>query len=568
MASGPYLFPDIPVRGCGKLILGYISVELAKQTINRSGAATDEVPAYSAVDFTSPTTIQEAIFLDIPEIAISAEPELGAFAADGLSLQCLNSSFDTTTRMANILFDDNPLVAVWHIRISYISKEDYDAYTPALRPWALLFSGVIDHEGGEIQMYDRDDEDSWLVEFSCSDALMQLEDSATNETFFNSYVPHGGYSFVPANGVFISWLESGSPNAQALNRFDIQVYDGDWLGFTNASPLHFILLKDLVQALSNSIGITASTNNGLAAAQSWEFMAYDGSTERSFTWSDLCIPSGVKTAISPWYQDHGYFDAEGRSPVSFYNCGSVLEMLKAILVPFGMSARIGENSASARCMYYGEYQDFTSNTLPASYSPAHMQEASRSLYGFSIHTPDVGDYTWGTHGDGGTAIRSAFMTANRIPNCFQWRHDPAGAEPGRCDDYHALLRSLYAYDAVADKVYSIYKINVKTDGNTGNVGFGQGITAEYDSPDAAMVLARAIAAYYFCPYLPATGSYYSDVGIYRRRMRRMEFEAPGVLVSGYGIGQYMMWNGKRWWIHEKHYDLRAATTRLICESGD
>ncbi len=568
MATGAFRFSELPIKGGGKTVIGYVMIELAKQTIARSGVATDDVPQYGTVDFDNPTIVSERIFIDIPEISYVSEPEIGAFGADNITFQCINRLIDPVTRMSNILFDESSLHAAWHIRLRYISNEVYSSYPPSLRPWISIFQGVLNSDDAAINMPSRDDPGTWIITVSAVDCLSQLDDTSTSTNFFNRFLPHSSYSFQASNGIVLSWLEAGLPRSQQLLHIDIMQSDNQWQGFNTPSSLWFIKLRNIVQAISNSIGITAQANSGVSSGNTWEFIAFDGSSDRTFSWDELCVVSGIKTSSGPWHQEHGFFDAEGKSVVSLYNCGSALEMLKQIVIPFGMSAYIGFDAAGNRCLCYDEIQHFQSNTLPDWYIPAQRIPARRALFGMTIATPGCEDYRCGTHGDGATAIRNIFLTAAGIPNCFQWRTNPAGAYPGRCDDYRSVVRSLYAFDSNEGKVYSIYKINVRTDGRSGNCGYGQNIAAEYNHPDAARLLSIACAAYYFCPYIPASGAYYSDIGIYRRRISRIQFSVPGVLADAYHMGEYIPFQTKRWWITEKTFDLLNAVTVLTCESGE
>ncbi|MAT38387.1 MAG: hypothetical protein CL946_02150 [Ectothiorhodospiraceae bacterium] len=498
----------------------------------------------------------------------NAEPELGAFGADNVSFECVNTAFAGSTRMSNVLFDDDPLFSAWHVRLSY---------KPAGGSYSYLWQGVIDAEDTEVEMQNDSDPDTWSVKFTAVDTILQMEEKPTSLDAFGSFLTHASYSKSVSGGVYISWSDGGTAHSTALQKLDIDVYSDParlgWRSYTK-DHLYIMRLTDILQALSNAIGVTGSANLGSAPAHTWKFVYYDGSADQEADFEDLAIISKVDDGVNPVIQDHGFFDSSGQSEISFYNAGSVLEMLKHILLPFGMIARMRLDSSGDRYLEYREIQDYTSNTYTEWLTPAGLNPALRGLYGIKVRQTGVGDLVTFSAGDGSIPMLTHFTTANRIPNCYQWRHDPAGAEPGRCDDYSAFLGSLWYYDAANDRIYSIYKIKVRTDGNTGSGLFANShiFSRDYDHDYAGMVMAEAMAHYWFNVGVPTTGTNSTPLGIYRRRMRGLDITVPGIkhdpAAPLHEIGQYITWDGKRWWITGKRFDFRNHSTSFTAESGD
>lgn len=566
----PYLWTDITLKSCGVNAYGYLKIEMAPQTITRTTPYAQDRPGYGALDFTTGvTTVTEKTWIDIPDFDMLKEPEMGAMGAANGTFRANNVVVDTGTgdRFSDILFRSDPLTTLWHIRLSY---------KPAGGSYLYFWQGFIPPDELSIEIVDKDDESTWTIEFPAVDLIQLLDDVSVNLAWFSQRLPLGTVDLTASNGINICWRDGATPNVHTLDVLDLFTDDSDevfaagiWVKWTSpASQFRFIKIATIVQACSDSINVTEDFLSTLE--HSWDFNYYNGSADVPVGFEDLCIPAALwYSGLSLWVQQSGYFDATGKSARSFYNCGSALELLKACLIPFGLVAQIlpTPDTGVLFLKVQEPHTDFE-ETLTSWYTPAKLKPSRRALYGFKVSTKCNRDYFIGTSGDGAVAIENYFTSANGIPNCFQWSHDPGGVEPGRCDDYFAALGAVYAWDATNTKVWSIYKIDVKDAGTAAANGYGTGLTFVYNDYRANLLFAAAAAAFYNAQGYPSTGASGSRVGIYRRYGLRLEIDVPGLLVRSAFPGYWFEWDSKIWWIVGRKVSFKSGKTTLILEGSD
>jgi hypothetical protein len=127
---------------------------------------------------------------------------------------------------------------------------------------------------------------------------------------------------------------------------------------------------------------------------------------------------------------------------------------------------------------------------------------------------------------------------------------------------YAIHGSLYLLDGTVMR--SVYKITVRTDSQTGATG--NNITANYNDADAASVVSKATAAYYFNQGVsPAS----DPIGIYRRVMRRIDLVLDGITnIVSVGPRNYISFQGFSWWIRSRKWDFKAMKTYFTAETGE
>jgi hypothetical protein len=532
-------FPVWKLRSCGSTNAAELRIEIA----------VEDRRVWHTVDWTSPYICTGQPFENIPEVGKVLEAEVGTVGGGAATFQCNNLPIYTsvltgTVRLWDLLNSVHPLDYQYHLRVWRKPVGGSDE---------LIAWYTVAVEDMELTMADDDDPDTWRFQIQAVNAIHQLDEHDADVTFFNTYLDHATYDHAPAS-ILISSPYGPGMTMTRLPLNHILHYDGAVHTWIPATDMRFFKLTDVLQAISNGIGLTTDVNNGAATEHSWEFLSYGGGADQIASFDDLYVPSCVYFA-SEYQHDFGLFDPEEKSDASFYSCGTLLEMLKAILVPFGMVARIAFTAAGARYLEFCEL-DADSGSSFAMYAPGiKFKPASRMLGGINVSVPDSYEVRIGSGGDSSTSIKCNIMTAQRIAR-FNRGVDAT-------DDLTCLYRSLFV-DTGGGVFENIYKINVKSAGAASS--YGAGLTARYHDDNAGSVLAAAAARYWYNPYsAPAT----DPVGIYRRVMRRLEITVPRFVPdSELDVREYIDFQSRNWRILEKKWNLNSGFTTFICECGD
>lgn len=529
-----YQFPEIVLKGCGTVSADTFRITIASQNL-----------ATYALSWTSPTVCSEQPFTGIPGYNEQMEREAGSIGIDLGQFQCRNIEFTGTVRMST-LFDYNPFDTRWHIRLEKKNGAS----------WDIEYQGMIAADA-EIEQVDPNNEDTWRVTFDTEDSIMQFDEVTVASAI--THIPHATYDYTPTF-VYICYNDGGSPQRAKLYRWAQVDKAGDDINdWRLASELRFMRLRDICEGIADSIGLSLAINNGSDVDSDWVYYIYDGSTAVAKDFDDLYIVSAAYH--SSVYQHYWtIFDVNKWSELSFYNEGSALEMLKAILTPHGLTCKMAFTTGGDRYLEIGQVQTNSGVSFASYRTPIRFKPASRVLYGISVNVANAGEYIINSSGDGATAIGCKFISANRMPDPGNgWAEESAFPGLYSTRDLAALFGSLWALDGT--DMHSVYKVDVKSHGQTG--ASGTGITADYDDADAGLVFGKAAAAYWFNPVIATS----DEVGIYRRIMRRMEISVGGIQTDP-SPREYLSYSSQKWWILEKKWDLQANKTTFICECGE
>ena len=529
-----WLFPAFTRPGCGTVSHSTFRISMALQSL-----------VDFSIDFSTLTTALYNPFSDIPEVSEEAEADAGAFSVDGGTFKCSNRLIGTAPniRMSD-LFDYNPFDSRWHLRIEKKNGAS----------WDILFQGIVEPDA-QISGEKTTVPEEWVVEFECTDSLLQMDEVTVAAVV--SELPHATYDYTPT-GVYICYNVSGSPARDQLTLFNMVDKAGDDVNdHRPASELRFFKLVDVIAACSRAMGLSVALNNSAAIDQDWDYIVYDGANDQSKDFSDLYIVSAVYgPSTGPVFQHYfGFFDILKYSDTSFYHCGTALEMLKSILVPHGMTAWVDFTTAGARYLAIGQLQTNNGISFPTYRKGFKYGPADRVIYGITVNVSEAGEYISGSAGDGATGIKCRFISCNRIP-ATEYENSGSGKFTR---DIGALVGGLWALHGT--EMHSVYKINVKTYGQSGSSGTG--ITADYNDRYAGMVVGKAAAAYYFNTIIPTT----DPIGINRRLMRRFEFSINGIATSG-GPREYVDHNSQKWWTIRRSWDFKNNVTTFVCECGE
>jgi hypothetical protein len=356
-----WLFPEIYVATLTDFRYGQYKIDIATQ--DRS--------TYATPDFTSPLTATVNPFIDIPEVANTMEPEVGAFGANPGTFVCNNLAFEAGgTRMSDVIEGYYPLDTALHLRLHW--KPKGGAYS-------VFFWGTIQAEDIDITMPNPDDKDTWKIKFSVVDCIMQLDDYPVSSTFLDT-IPIAGYN---PSSITAAWGVSGVPTIATITTIPID--DGTNKYAINPNELRFVKLYDIVQAISDAIGITSS----VVVNHTWQFFTRNSSADVTVAWSDLYIVRSAFHSAVYIHYPHMFFHPE--AGISFYNYGTLLEMLKAILIPFGLVARV-QVTAGVRHLEVSELQSASGITINvnAMERPVSVNPAERVLYGMIVNTKNGG----------------------------------------------------------------------------------------------------------------------------------------------------------------------------------
>lgn len=529
-----YQFPEYSLKGCGTVVESTWRITIASQTI-----------ATWALSWASPTVVSENPFTDIPDLEAVMEQDFGSVGIDGGTFVCNNVLLSSGVYLSDLFDGYNPFDTRWHIRLE--KKTGPTTYV-------IKWQGMIEPDV-TIDIDKFADKSTYKVTFEAIDTLMQLDLITVDDVV--TELPHATYDF-EADNVYICYNSSGSPVRDKLTAFvqdDLTNNSNLWY-YNPETLLRFFKLTDVIEGIIDAMGLTASLNNGGAIDHDWDYYIYDGSSDQAKTFADLHIISA--TYYSAVYQQfYQFFDPDRHSDISFYHCGTALEMLKAILVPHGMTARIRHTTAGVRYLEIIQLQTNNGTAFSDFRKGASYKPADRILYGIVIQTSNAGDYIRGSSGDGATGLKNRFMSCNRVAGDPLLYKDEGSGKSAR--DLLALYGGLWARHG--DDMYSVYKINAKTYGQSGTSGTG--LTANADAADAGMVLGKAMAAYYYNDVAQTS----DPIGISGPLMRRLEVAVGGIQDSP-APTEYLDFNSQKWWVVSRKWDFKANVTRFICETRE
>lgn len=506
-----------------------------------------------AVDFSTPTSATFNPFCDLPEIMLESEPELGAFGANPATFKVKNYEFATGARFDTVLQGDSPYDRRWNIRVLVKNGVNYEC-----RYW-----GVIDPNSIEYEVERRLLPDTWTMTFQAQDLIMLL-DMIPASTFLTTNLGHG-YEYCPDTVGGQVWATDNKPTGIISYRLTFVQHESlradqssNWVVY-DETAFRFIKLLDILQCLSDSIAITAS----VWYYQSWDFIYEYGSADHNEVFQDLYLFRGFVVSPGVYAERGGLFDPAKTDPGSLYHSKTALDVLKRLLIPLGMNARISYDANNNPYMLIREavhsQQTFNVTSVNNLLTGTRIRTADRVLGGIKV-TVDSGncERSWTEQGEGDDtiAISCIYQSAQSM-----W--ELPDALFGVTKQFDAMMNSLYVRPSSSNNIHSIYKINVKNYGQGSRV-----VTSNAYNEDNRKVVAMAAASYYFNPVLQSS----DIVGVYRKFMRRIECTFNS-LYTDYEPGDMLIWQmgtgaAITGYILSIAFDFTACKTKIIAETGD
>jgi hypothetical protein len=533
-----YRFPDVTKRKCSQEIT--YRVEMARM----------DMSTY-AIDWSTPTAANFSPFTDIPEIEYDTDPEAGAIGSGDGTFKCLNLEFATNATMEVALLGNHPNDYQWVIRISRKSGATYP----------ILYEGIIQHRDIDMEIVKRREADTWKFTFSTKD-MSSLLDNIIATTFLSA-LSHT-YDYDPIGAGKKIWIcDTQQTPYVSYELVDTGYFDGAGWSDVVPSKNRYIKLYDVLQALSDAMGITAA----VVVNHTWEFYYEKAGSEIAVNWNVLYVMRGFLLSVGVWGNQYGFFDNEKKSASSWFNCSTCMELLKRILVPFGLRAKVKYDASGVPYLKVTELiTSLNTYTVNAStkhlYKSSRYKPADRVLNGFIANVDNVGKYVHGGDGDSTASITCCYQSAQSMVDT-RWSFNA-----GVTTQYDAELCSLYCIEAATGDIHSIHKITVFNYGQGAAKDLGTNtVTSEATDADNRMVVAKAACAYYFNPATQTT----DKVGIYRPQMRRLEITSNRI-EHEYAEGDLLSWtmgsySAIEFYIKSISFDLKEQKTKIVAETG-
>lgn len=522
-----YQFPDIAINANGKMPFGYLRMYMDEWQPG------DPLPTFS-----TPTAATYNPLQDIPSFVLSAEPEAGAFGIESIDLE----------------FNNLPYYGAFTIR-GALSSHPFDLVQWFKFEWSTdgvsfteIFRGLVDAES--VQGKDPSLTLMPVLKFKVKViSYLSYFEQKTVLDFITTKLLLATYNIIPTS-VVICYPDSGLGIVSAtLNRF-VQLDDISINQWRNDTDLRFFKITDIVQAASEYLGVSATATFDC----DWVFTIHDGVNPIDKSFADLRIVSQTVGTGGAVEQQYGFFDIDKKADCSLYGEGSVLELLKAVLQPFGMEARFELNAGALRlkCVQLEIDEDVTPDTALWQKPGVDRTPSERIIYGMKTVVPGAGEFIQGTAGDGAIALKCIYMSLNGVGATDEWTK---GFNDVRWTE--GLIQSLYAEHN--GSMYSVYSITPKTRG-TGTASYA------YDYKDrlASFVVAAAMNNYFFNQSAKST---VDPVGIYRYVMRAVEGAIADIDLT-MAPGKYITLGGYTYWIRKVDYDIKNGKTKLALETNE
>jgi len=505
-----YEFPEFAIIGHDKPVDYYIKIQIATQGFQSYTG----YKFYAQPSWTNPTVCTVNPFLSIPDNGEHAEANAGVMGLETGSFAFLNIPvLATGERLWELLTAQNPENTCWNIR--YFKRTSTGTYE---RP---SFWGVLDMSEPPGDIPDFSDPDSWVIELNTKSPISQLEELNANWDFGNALetvVPWQN-RFRP-DDVFIDW--PGSPAGYQNLTFVTSDGGANWINPRTCTYHRYVRLRDLADAVSYAL-TGRKVNDGASVNHSWTWFVRLNTAAATAVWDelytlDLLQNSGTPNAV--W--GIANYDA-GES--SLRRLGSMLDVLKKVLLPYGLTARIGYTDKDANGISTGvwdyryievvELVDSTVATLTEEdlLVDSEQESGERAVYGFRVSTLNSTEVSEGAQ-DGET-LENPWLSATRLTSGARWA-DTAGTT----DDLDALKQAVYV--KWGDDLVTPYSVTVKADGQ-GSVT----VDTTNDLESGGNFYSNAALAYYFnrAPYSA------DPIGIFRRYARQITVRALGLLPS-------------------------------------
>ncbi len=520
-----FQFPNIPVDANGKMPFGYVRITVETWALGTS------LPTFG-----TPTSATRSPFEDIPSVVFNTEPEAGAVGVGDITLEVENRVFHSTTRFSSLLEGFHPFDSALWFKIEWSLNAS---------AWTELFRGITLHPDVEYIKPDTSNLDTWKYSIKVMSYIEHFETKTVND-FISTKLLLATYNVGPFT-TRICYENAGSPEVATLDEFTRLDNDGD-PDWRTASQLRWFKIEDILQAASEFLDVPAT----VSVDNDWDFIIFDGSVEQAKSFGDLHIVSEVLDS-GIHEQQNTFFDVGKANEISFYNAGSVLEMLKQIMLPFGNVIAF-ELSAGALKLFANQVASGVGITPSADawQIPIEGGAAERFIEGMKVKTPNAGEYVQGSSGDGATAMKCIYMSSNRTPNDYDWINKGFGTT----QDTQAIYQSLWALHS--GTMYSVFKVTPKTQGS-GSASY----TANFNDPDAGLVIAKGMN-HYWMNFDDKVGT--NPVGVYRPVMRRVKVPLKGI--TNGRQGDHLNYVSKAWFLRQIEMDLRNAKSFLTAETGE
>lgn len=511
----------------------------------------------------------------IPAIFDDAPADAGFLSLDAIEFEFHNTPIkpatDDTT-LFDVIRQGTPPLHVWHIRV-WVSAGSTETYATAPTFWGIVDSA---EPTGELPIWG--DRTYWTIRMRARNQLAYLE-YVTVDYWLNGpngndgYLQHATYDYVPDYT-----LVDGYQLHQIMHN------DGGSANWELASTLRYFRLRDVIYSIGAAMGVTRPINDtgtGTGTVgHSWEYIWIDspdpGPTETPVTFDDLAIVSAMYRSDGNqmvFDQSQSFFDPLKLNQVSLWQFSNALEVIRYLLTPFGLQARVAVNASGQRYLEIREAEIDEEAALGSMLVGMTIEEADTAAFGFRVVTANNGEISDGSS-EGGS-VDNPFIGASRM-RLDQRFIDSAPHLPPltrSTGDEEALYQALWAIANVGgdDVAWSIFKVGVKRDGSAGettrpgtepgngSVCYPQITTRE----EAGSVMAKACLAYYW----NGTADPADDpVGIYRRTMMRMTWREAGLGLTA-RTGMYKTIGGEKWTLRRIAVDLVKDETEYSAERG-
>lgn len=533
-----YRWTDIPVYGFSGQINGYVQIEIGTQTKAPLQALT--------TIFSTVTDLTVCPFISLPKYKKARGSDMSLIGLQAMEFVFSNIVVDGS---GNTLYDlleaEDPNETTWHFRLFF--KQGASAYgNPKF--WGIVERA--DPKGSWVTLYDSS---TWSFRFTVVDMATLLEEVTTFD-IINTYLLHATYD-----------VPTGTTNAVVhLTNFDVS---GDGIQsnainkiFLPESPqgrewweagyIRFIRLRDIVRAIGESIGLNTDVNGGGSVDCSTRWASYQagspGYADTLDPWDNLHVISAMYVDWAEYYQQYGFFDQGDKevdremSNASVFNTDTAIELLKRILIPFGLTARIQIDASGTGYFYVSEYHHDAGHDFSDSYLvDAEIAPTDRAVAGMSVRALNGPEVALGKTNDRNVDIM--FLGQARIVKTDRdWYKSYYSTGNWDVRDLQPLFQGVYARTGSTANFYAIYKVVIKDAGRgiytvTSNAG---GTTApssyEVKKYGYAGLFAWACLRYMYSRDSAAT----TRVGVNRRYAYEAKLVIPDIDFDPW-VGDYL-----------------------------